>query len=267
MFIVKVNPNGSIARLKARLVAKGYAQTYDVDYSETFSPVAKMTSVQLCISLVATYNWDLHQFDIKNAFLHGDLQEEVHMEQPPRFVAQGEIGRVCRLRKSLYGLKQSPHVWFGKFTQVVEEFDMQMSKSNYSVFYRNSNSGIILLVVYVDDIVITGSDSKGISSLKSFLQSQFHTKDLGMLRYFLGIEVMRSKHGIFLSQRKYVLDLSSEIEKLGVKPCSSPMVPGVHLTKEGKTFEDPERYRRLAGKLNYLTVTRPDIAHLVSVVS
>ena len=106
-----------------------------------------------------------------------------------------------------------------------------------------------------------------ISSLKYFLQSQFHTKDLGTLRYFLGIEVMRSKHGIFLSQRKHVLDPLSEKRKLGVKPCSSPMVPSVHLTREGETFKDPEIYRRLVGKLNYLTVTRPDIAHSVSVVS
>ena len=143
---------------------------------------------------------------------------------------------------------------------------MQKNKSDHFVFYRNSSLGMILLVVYVDDIVITGSNSKGISSLKSFLQSQFHTKELGMLRHFLGIEVMVSKHGIFLYQRKYVLNLLSEIEKLGVKPCSSLMVPGVHLTKEGKTFEDSERYRRLVGKLNCLTVTLPDIAHLVSVV-
>ena len=145
---------------------------------------------------------------------------------------------------------------FGKFSQVVEEFGMQKSKFDHSVFYRNSNLGIILLVVYVDDIVIIGSDSKGISFLKSFLQSQFHTKDLGMLRYLLSIEVMRSKHGIFLSQRKYMFDLLSETGKLGVKPCSSPMVPSVHLTKKGETFEDPERYERLVGKLNYLTVTR-----------
>ena len=144
---------------------------------------------------------------------------------------------------------------------------MQKSKSDHSVFYRNSNSGIIMLVVYMNDIVIIGSNYKGISSLKSFLQSQFHTKDLGMLRYILGIEVMRSKHEIFLSQRKSVFDLLSEIEKLGVKPCSSPMAPGVHFTKEGKTFENLERYRRLVGKVNYLTVTRPDIAHSVSVVS
>ena len=113
---------------------------------------------------------------------------------------------------------------------------MQKSKSNHFVFYRNSSLGIILLVLYVDDIVITMSDFKGISSLKPFLQSQFHTKDLGMLRCFLGIEVMRSKHEIFLSQRKYVLDLLSETGKIRVKPCSSPMVSGVHLTREGETF-------------------------------
>ena len=248
-------------------MAKGYTQTYDVDYFDTFSPVAKMTSVRLFISLAATHNWDLHQLNIKNVFLHDDLQEEVDMEQPPGFVAQREIGKVCHLRKSLYDLKQSPYAWFGKFSQAVEKFGLQKSKSNHSVFYWNSSSCIILLVVYVDDIVITGSDSTGISSLKSFLHGQFHTNDLGMLRYFLGVEVMRSKHGILLSQRKYVLDLLYETGKLGAKPCSSLMALGLHLTREGELFEDPERYRRLVGKLNYLTVTRLNIAHSVSVVS
>ena len=116
------------------------------------------------------------------------------MEQPPGFVTQGEIGKVCRLRKSLYGLKQSPRAWFGKFNHSIENFGLQKSKFDHSIFYQNSISGIILLVVYVEDIVITGSDSTEISSLKSFLHDQFHTKDLGMLRYFLGVEVMRSKH-------------------------------------------------------------------------
>ena len=238
-----------------------------MDYSDTFSPFVKMTYVQLFIFLAATYNWDLHRFDIKHAFLYGDLQEEVYMEQPPGFVIEGEIGRVCCLRKSLNGLKQSPRAWFGKFSQAVEEFGMQKSKSDHFVFYRNCSLGVILLVVYVDVIVITGSDSKGISSLKSFLQSQFHTKDLGMLRYFLGIEVIRSKHEIFLYLRKYVLDLLSETGKLEIKLCSSLMVPDLHFTEEGKTFEDLERYRRLVGKLNYLTITRLDIAHSVSFVS
>ena len=119
----------------------------------------------------------------------------------------------------------------------------------------------------MDDIVITGSDFTGISSLKSFLHDQFHTKDLGMLRYFLDVEVMRSKHGIFLSQRKYVFDLLFETGKLGAKLCNSPMAPSVHLNREGELYEDPERYRKLVGKLNYLTVTRFDIVHSVSVIS
>ena len=187
VFTVKFNLDGSIARLKVRLVAKGYAQTYGVDYSDTFSPVAKSTYVRLFISLVSSYDWDLHQFNIKNVFLRGDLLEE----QPSRFVTQGEIGNVCRFHKSLYGLKQSLCAWFGKFSQAVEAFGIQKSKSNHFNFYKNFNSGIILLVVYVDDIVITGSDSKGILSLKSFLYNRFHTKDLRMLKYFLGFEVMK----------------------------------------------------------------------------
>ena len=227
VFAVKFNLDESIAILKARLVAKSYAQTYGVDYSDNFSPIAKLTFVRLFISLVASYDWDLHQLDIKNVFLHRDLQEEVYMEQSPRFVAQGEIGKVCRLRKSLYGLKSSPRAWFGKFNQAIETFGMQNSKSDHSVFYKNFSSYVILPVVYVDDILLIRSDFKGRLSLKSFLHSQFHTKDLRMLKYFLGVEVMRSKQRILLSQHKYVLDLLYEIEKLGVKPCSTPMTPNV----------------------------------------
>ena len=158
------------------------------------------------------------------------------MEQPPWFVAQREIGKVYRLRKSLYGLKQSPRAWFSKFNQAIETFSMQKSKSNHSFFYKNSSSCIILLVVYMDDIVITGSDSKDILSLKSFLHSQFHIKD------FLGVEVMRSKQGILLSQRKYVLDKLSETRKLGVKPFSTPMAPNIQLTMENysKILKDTE---------------------------
>ena len=216
VFTVKFNHDGSIARLKARLVAKSYTQNYDVDYFNTFSPVANLTYVRLFIFLVVCYDWDLPQLDIKNVFLYEDLQDEVYIEQHLGFVAQGEIGMVCRLPKSLYGLKQSLRAWFGKFSQAVETIGMQKSKSDYSVFYKNSSFGIILLVVYVDDIVITRSDSKGILYLKSFLYIQFHTKDLGMLKYFLSVEVMRSNQGIMLSQQKYVLDLLSKKRKLGV---------------------------------------------------
>ncbi|KAK6162888.1 hypothetical protein DH2020_002729 [Rehmannia glutinosa] len=190
------------------------------------------------------------------------------MEQPPGFVAQGEHGKVCHLRKSLYGLKQSPRAWFDRFSQIILKYGLLRCKSDHSVFYRRSEHGIILLVVYVDDIVITGNDSVGISGLKSFLHAHFQTKDLGSLKYFLGVEIMRSKSGIFLSQRKYVLDLLKETGKIGAKPCSIPMAPNLQLEKDsGAPFHDPERYRRLVGKLNYLTVTRPDIAFAVSVAS
>ena len=144
---------------------------------------------------------------------------------------------------------------------------MEKSKFDHFVFYKNSSFGIILLVVYMDDIFITVSDSKGILSLKSFLHGQFHTKDLGMLKYFLGVEVMRHKQGILLSQRKYLLDMLFETGKLGAKPYSTPMASNEQLNIEGELFEVPKRYRRLVGKLNYLIVTCSDIAYLVSVLS
>ncbi|RVW73726.1 Retrovirus-related Pol polyprotein from transposon RE2 [Vitis vinifera] len=217
VYAVKVGPDGQVDRLKARLVAKGYTQVYGSDYGDTFSPVAKIASVRLLLSMAAMCSWPLYQLDIKNAFLHGDLAEEVYMEQPPGFVAQGESGLMCRLRRSLYGLKQSPRAWFGRFSSVVQEFGMLRS-----------------------------SDQDGIQKLKQHLFTHFQTKDLGKLKYLLGIEIAQSSSGVVLSQRKYALDI---------------------LEETGEPLGDPERYRRLVGKLNYLTITRPDISFPVSVVS
>nr|GEV31520.1 retrovirus-related Pol polyprotein from transposon TNT 1-94 [Tanacetum cinerariifolium] len=186
VFSVKMNPDGSIARLKARLVAKGYAQTYGIDYSETLSP---------------------------NAFLHGDLEEEVYIEQPPRFVAQGGYGRVCKLKKALYGLKQSLHAWFRKFSNAVIEFGLRRSVYDHSIFYSSSNAGFILLVVYVDDIVITGSNKVGLKKLKSFIGICFQTKGLGSLKYFLGIKVFRSsKTSIYIATNPVFNERTKHIE-------------------------------------------------------
>jgi len=198
---VKVGPDGRIDRLKARLVAKGYTQVFGLDYSDTFSPVAKMASVRLFLSMAAMRHWPLYQFDIKNAFLHGDLEEEVYLEQPPGFVPQGECrGYVCRLHKALYGLKQSPRAWFGRFSNVVQQYGMIRSEADHSVFYKCSPNKYIYLVVYVDDIVIIGDDHDGIARLKHHLVQYFQVKDLGRLRYFLGIEVAQSKAGVSFSQ-------------------------------------------------------------------
>jgi len=192
------------------------------------------------------------------------------MEQPPGFVAQGESSSlVCRLRRSLYGLKQSPRAWFGKFSTVIQEFGMTRSGADHSVFYRHSApSRCIYLVVYVDDIVITGNDQDGITDLKQHLFKHFQTKDLGRLKYFLGIEVAQSRSGIVISQRKYALDILEETGMMGCRPIDTPMDPNVKLLPgQGEPLSNPERYRRLVGKLNYLTVTRPDISFPVSVVS
>ena len=153
--------------------------------------------------MAAMCSWPLYRLDIKNVFLHGDLAKEVYMEQPLGFVAQGESSLVCRLCRSLYGLKQYPRAWFGCFSFVVQEFGMLRSTSDHSIFYHHNSSGqCIYLVVYVDDIVITSSDQDGIQKQKQHLFTHFQTKDLGKLKYFLGIEIAQSNSGVVFSQRK-----------------------------------------------------------------
>ena len=206
---MKTHPDGTVDHLKARLVAKRYTQIYGLDFSDTFSPVAKLASVRILIALAATYRWSISQLDVKNAFIHGDLVDEVYMEQPSGFIASGKSSLVCKLRKSLYGLKQSPRAWFGHFSKVVMEFGLKRCGVDHSVFYTCSKQGKIWLLVYVDDIIITSDDTQDIVMLKEFLQKKFNAKDLGPLKYFLGIEIARSSHGIAPSQRKYVLELLS----------------------------------------------------------
>ena len=140
VYTVKVGPDSQVDCLKARLVAKGYTQVYGFDYGDTFSHVAKITSVRLLLSMVAMCSWPLYQLNIKNVFLHGDLAEEVYMEQPLDFVAPGEFGLVCRLLRSLYGLKQSPLAWFDRLSYVVQEFGMLHNTTDHSVFYHHNSS-------------------------------------------------------------------------------------------------------------------------------
>ena len=188
-----------------------------------------MASIRLLLSMAAMSSWPLYQLDIKNVFLHGDLTEKVYMEQSLGFVAQGKSGLICRLRRSLYGLKQSLRAWFGRFSSVVQEFGMTRSTSNHFVFYHHISSGqCIYLIVYVDEIVITNSDHNDIQKIKH-LFNHFQTKDLGKLKYFLGIEIAQSNSGVVMSQRKYVLDILKETGMLDCKPIDTPMDPNVKL--------------------------------------
>ncbi|KAM1862094.1 hypothetical protein ACFX14_002598 [Malus domestica] len=188
VFTVKYKADGSVDRYKARLVAKGYTQTYGIDYQETFSPVTKMNTIHVLISLAANLNWPLKQFDVKNVFLHGYLEEEVYMDFPPGYNARAKTG-LCRLRKSLYGLKQSPRAWFGRFTQIMRRIGYYQSHSDHTLFVKRGSGKVIALMIYVDDMIITGDDLEEMVKLEQNLAAKFEMKSLGDLKYFLGMEV------------------------------------------------------------------------------
>ena len=269
VFTIKCRANGSVERYKARLVAKGHTQTHEIDYQETFAPVAKINSIRILLSLAANYDWPLHQLDVKKVFLNGDLEEEVFMGLPPGFEKQLGSHKVCRLKKSLYGLKQSPRAWFERFGKIVKGHGYTQRQADHTLFYRHSKEGkISILIVYVDDIILTGDDHVEQERLKRVLASDFEIKDLGGLEYFLGMEFSRSKRGIFVSQWKYVLDLLSETSLLGCKAAEIPIEHNLKLQPaKPEEVKNKEQFQRLVGRLIYLSHTRLDIAFAVSVVS
>lgn len=188
VFKVKFKSDGTIERYKARLFAMGNKQIEGEDYGETFSPVAKMGTVRLFLDIAAKQGWIVHQMDVHNAFLHGDLDEEVYMKLPPGFQT-ADRNKVCRLHKSLYGLKQAPRCWFAKLSSALLEYGFEQSLGDYSLFTYEKGTTRLHILVYVDDLIIAGSIVKATESFKAYLSSCFHMKDLGDLKYFLGIEV------------------------------------------------------------------------------
>ncbi|CAL2255837.1 unnamed protein product [Prunus armeniaca] len=181
--------DGTIDQYKARLVAKGYTQTYEIDYGETFALVAKIYTIWVLLSLAANLNWPLHQFDVKNAFLHSNLEEEVYIDSLPG----------CKMGPNTSNMKQSPRAWFGKFSKSMKDFGYKQSNSDHTLFLKHKKGKVTALIVYVDDMVVTGNDPVEKAALQHHLASEFEMKDLGALKYFLGIEVARSEQGIFLS--------------------------------------------------------------------
>ena len=267
VYRIKYRSDGSVKRLKSRLVVLGNHQKEGIDYNETFAPVAKMVTVRAFLAVATSKNWELHQMDVHNAFLHGDLEEEVYMKLPPGFDSS-HPNKVCRLRKSLYGLKQAPRCWFAKLVSALKEYGFLQSYSDYSLFTYTRDSVQINVLVYVDDLIISGNNSAALCTFKTYLSDCFDMKDLGTLKYFLGIEVARSESGLFLCQRKYTLDIISETGLLGSKPVGFPIEQNHKLGQaSGELLVDPESYRRLVGRLIYLAVTRPDLAYSVHILS
>ncbi|KAG7543542.1 Integrase catalytic core [Arabidopsis thaliana x Arabidopsis arenosa] len=267
VYKIKYNSDGTIERYKARLVALGNSQVEGIDYGETFAPVARMQTVRMFLEVAAGNNWPVHQMDVHNAFLHGDLTEEVYMKPPPGYFTNDEK-KVCRLHKSLYGLKQAPRCWFAKLTTALREYGFVQSLSDYSLFSFEKSGIRINILIYVDDMIVSSNSEEALGIFKGYLASCFKMKDLGPLKYFLGIEVSRSCKGFYLSQRKYALDIVEEAGLLGSKPATFPLEQNHKLAlSTSPLLLDPEPYRRLIGKLIYLAATRPDLAYCVHILA
>ncbi|KAJ0624745.1 putative RNA-directed DNA polymerase [Helianthus annuus] len=267
LFRHKFKADGSLDRYKARLVVNGNSQTVGVDCDETFSPVVKPATIRAVLSIALMKNWPINQLDVKNAFLHGSLNELVYMHQPPGFVDQTKPGHVCRLRKSLYGLKQAPRAWFQRFSSFITKHGFKSSLSDNSLFVFQHGNSLAYLLLYVDDIILTASSDSLLRKTIQLVSHEFAMTDMGSLHHFLGISVKRDSTGMFLSQSQYARDILHRDNMTSCKPSHTPVDTSSKLSAtEGNLLPDGSLYRSLAGALQYLTFTRPDIAYAVQQV-
>jgi hypothetical protein len=217
VFKVKRDESGAVVKHKARLVVKGYAQRKGIDYDEVFAPVARLDTVRLLIALAADKGWEMHHLDVKSAFLNGDLQEEVYVQQPEGFVKTGSEPQVLKLKKALYGLHQAPRAWNAKLDVTLTSLGFVRSPSEPAIYIRRSDSSQLIVGVYVDDLVITGPHKGEICKFKKEMAAEFKMSDLGLLRCYLGIEVRQGVDGITLSQGAYACKI---LEKVGLAGCN-----------------------------------------------
>lgn len=233
-----------------------------------FSPVVKPTTIRVILSLVTSHQWPLHQLDVNNAFLHGDLQEYVYMSQPLGFVDSTHPNHMCLLKKPLYGLKQAPPAWFQKLASSLADLSFVASQSDPSLFICHNSTYLTLVLVYIDDIIVTSSNKALVDTLISSLATRFPLKDLGSLHYFLGLQVTSNTDVLHLSQPKYIRDILVRTKMDDTKSCNTPIVLEQSPSKfHGTPIQDPHLYRSTVGALQYATITRLDISFVVNKAS
>lgn len=250
VFRIKKYADGSIVRFKARLAVKGYLQEEGADFHDTFSPVAKQPTVRILLCLALHFQWPIRQLNVSNVFLHGHLSKEVHMTQPPGFEDSVHPSYVCKLNKALYGLKQAPHAWYTTFFSHLLSLGFHNSACNTSLFIQHTSTSLTFLLVYVDDILLTGNNSSHLTYFIHQLNFVFPLKDLGHLSYFLGVPVALTSSGLFLSQQKYATDILTKAGMLDCKTYSSPMSMKTSTTVNSSLpFSNHSLYRSLVGAL------------------
>jgi len=268
LFKLKKNARGEINKRKARIVARGFQQKEGVDYNDIFAPVVKWSTILAIIALAAKYNWPLHQLDVITVFLNGTIDEDILMEIPDGFPGCDDSSKVCKINRALYGLKQSPKAWYDRISKWLQEHGLTQSKSDCNLYFCRRNGKLTILLLYVDDLIITGDDQETISKLKTTLQQEFEMTDLGDANSYLGVDIHRQPTGIFINQKGYITKLLEKFNLQNCNPTNIPIDPKIHLQKEMGTGQaDPELYRSLVGSLIYLTHTRPDLSYAVSCVS
>ena len=209
---------------KARLVARGFTQREGIDYNEIFSPVVKHTSIRIILALVVVHNLELEQMDVKTTFLHRNLEETIYMSQPEGYEVKGKEEMVCLLKKSLYGLKQSPRQWYKRLDSSVVSNGFSRSSYDSCVYFKRLKPDcFIYLLLYVDDMLIASANMEAIKELKNLLQSEFEMKDLGVARRILGMDIIRKRNEglLYLSQSSYVQKLLRRFNMLDSKPAST----------------------------------------------
>eukprot|EP00253_Pinus_taeda_P005804 PITA_05804 len=227
-----------------------------------------MKTVRTVLSIAAQHKWKIYQMDVKSAFLNGVLKEEVYVEQPSGYEVAGQEHKVCKLKKVLYGLKQAPRAWYSRIDAYLIENGFDKCDGEPTLYINENDGKIIIVVLYVDDLIFTSNDASLIADFKAVMKSEFEMTDLGFLRYFLRIEVDQSENGVFISQDKYVEAVLKIFNMQNSKAAVTPTVVGLKLTKEDSSKDfDPKLYKSIVGNLMYLTATRPDVMHAVSLIS
>jgi hypothetical protein len=228
VFKNKLNAEGKVEKYKARLVAKGYSQVEGIDFSEIFSPVAKLTSIIFMLFVTVAFDFEVEQMDVKTKFLHGIMEEEIYMKQPEGFVMKGKKELVCKMKNSLYGLKQSPRMWYQKFDTYLMGLGFTRRKEDHCVYFKLIGDYLIYLVLYMDDMLLIGNNKEIIQDVKTQFSSKFDMKDLGASNFILGMEIKRDrkKRKIWLNQRKYVETIFQRFSMQEYKSVKVPIPIG-----------------------------------------